>query len=64
VEGLDDIVDYREVDTSDPEVLRYWGICDGIYVNGEPHRPNEPPCTSDVLRQDLLDLAERKGRDA
>ena len=61
VEGLDDIVDYSEVDTSDPDVLLSWGISDGLYVEGEPHRPYEPPCTSDVLRQDLLEIAERKG---
>jgi hypothetical protein len=60
VEGLEEIVDYHEVDTSDPEVLRSWGISDGIYVEGEPYRPYEPPCTSDVLRQDLIELAARK----
>lgn len=60
VQGLDEVVEYREVDTSDPETLRRWGISDGLYVEGEPYRPYEPPCTSDVLRQDLLDLAERK----
>lgn len=57
VEGLDDDVDYREIDTSDPETLRKWGISDGLYVNGKPHRPYEPPCTSEVLRSDLLELA-------
>jgi GNAT superfamily N-acetyltransferase len=64
VEGLEDVVEYRELDTSDPEVMRKWGISDGVFVNGEPHRPHEPPCTSEVLRQDLLDLAgERRSRD-
>lgn len=60
VEGLDHIVDYREVDTSSQEALRLWGISDGIYVEGEPYRPHEPPCTSDVLRRDLIEMAERK----
>jgi len=57
VRDLEDIVDHCEVNTSDPEVLHSWGICDGIYVNGEPHRPYERPWTSDVLRQDLIELA-------
>jgi GNAT superfamily N-acetyltransferase len=58
VEGLEESVDYREVDASDPEALRSWGISDGLYVEGEPYRPYEPPCTCDVLRQDLLELAK------
>ncbi|MFH1501628.1 MAG: GNAT family N-acetyltransferase [Candidatus Eisenbacteria bacterium] len=61
VEGLDDIVDYVEYDASDPNVLSEWGISNGIYVEGEPHRPNEPPCTSAVLRDDILKLAREKG---
>jgi GNAT superfamily N-acetyltransferase len=60
VQGLDDIVDYREVDTSDPEIMRSWGISDGLFVEGEPYRPYEPPWTSEVLRQDLLELANHK----
>ncbi len=60
VEGLEDIVDYREIDTSDPDTRRSWGITDGLYVEGEPHRPYEPPCTTEVLRQDILDLVERR----
>jgi hypothetical protein len=64
-EGLDDIVDYREVDTSSRDALREWGISDGIYVEGEPYRPDEPPCTSEDLRRDLIELAERRrGADA
>jgi len=59
VAGLDDVVDYREIDTSDPDVLREWGISDGLYVNGEPYRPYEPPCTSEMLRNDLIELAEQ-----
>jgi hypothetical protein len=58
VEGLEEMVDYREVDASDPEALRSWGISDGLYVEGEPYRPYEPPCTCDALRQDLLELAK------
>jgi N-acetylglutamate synthase-like GNAT family acetyltransferase len=60
VAGLEDRVDYSEVDTSDPEVLRSWGISDGIFVEGEPYRSGEPPASSEVLRADLLELSRRK----
>ena len=59
VEGLDDIVEYRELHTSDPVVMHAWGIADGLFVEGERYRPNEPPWTSDVLRADLLDIAKK-----
>lgn len=60
VAGLEDIVDYMEVDTSDPATLRAWGISDGLFVDGEPHRPNEPPCTSEALREEILEIVGRK----
>lgn len=60
VAGLDDIVDYREYDTSDPNVLTEWGISMGVFVDGRPHRPDEPPCTSEVMRTDLLELARER----
>ncbi len=63
VDGLDDIVDYLEIDVTDPEVHREWGISNGIYIEGEEHRANEPPPTSDVLREDILKLWDAKKRD-
>jgi hypothetical protein len=60
IEGLGDIVEYLEVDTSTQEALSSWGISDGIYVEGEPYRPYEPPFTSDELRRDLIERAERR----
>ncbi|MBU1699907.1 MAG: GNAT family N-acetyltransferase [Candidatus Eisenbacteria bacterium] len=64
VEGLADLVNYIEMDTSDPEVLHAWGISNGIYIEGKPHRPYEPPLTSEALRDDILKihLAKRGGR--
>lgn len=61
VDGLDGIVDYQEIDVSDPDTLAEWGIIGGLYVEGEAHRPNEPPCSPDVLRRDILNLAKKKG---
>jgi hypothetical protein len=64
VAGLEDFIDYQEVDTSDRDTMVSWGISSGLYVEGEPFRPYEPPCTSDELRKMLLDLAQkqRQGR--
>jgi N-acetylglutamate synthase-like GNAT family acetyltransferase len=60
VDGLDDVVDYLEIDVSDANVHREWGISSGIYIEGEEHRADEPPPTSDVLREDILRLWETK----
>jgi GNAT superfamily N-acetyltransferase len=61
IEGLEDLIDYTEVDTADRGALAEWGISMGVFVEGKPHRPSEPPCSSEVLRQDLLELARSKG---
>ncbi len=63
-DGLGALVDYMEVDTSDPDVLAEWGIPQGTFVEGRPHRPYEPPFTSEVLRNDILELARAKGLDS
>lgn len=61
VEGIGSLVDYGEIDTSDRATLLGWGISMGIFLDGKPHRQDEAPCTSDVLRNDILELAERRG---
>jgi hypothetical protein len=60
IEGLEDQVEYMEFDGSDPEVRASWGISDGVYLDGEPYRPYDPPWESEVLRTDLLELMEKK----
>jgi len=60
VDGLGDIVDHREVDTTDRQTMLSWGISNGVFVEGQPYRPYEPPFTSEVLRRDLLELAAKK----
>jgi hypothetical protein len=62
VEGLEAMVDYREYDTSDPETMLSWGISSGLFVEGEPYRPCEPPCSSSQLRRDLINIAKAKSR--
>lgn len=61
VAGLECIVDYAEIDTSEREVLDEWGIPDGVYVDGQPHRAYEPPCSTEILREDILAIARAKG---
>jgi GNAT superfamily N-acetyltransferase len=61
VEGLEDIVEHREVDTSDPRALEEWGIVAGVYLEGEPLREYEPPPSTDVIRQDIIAAAGAKG---
>lgn len=34
---------FEEVDTSDPEVFREWGVMDGLYINGREMRTGPPP---------------------
>ncbi|MFH0778546.1 MAG: hypothetical protein V2A71_07945 [Candidatus Eisenbacteria bacterium] len=58
--GLEDIVDYTEVDTSVGKTMPFGGISNGLYVDGEHHRPYEAPCARDVLRSAILAIAKRK----
>jgi hypothetical protein len=60
VEGLSDAVDYLEVDTSDRAVMLSWGISAGVFLEGTPYRPYEPPFTSEMLRRDILEIAATK----
>lgn len=61
VDGLEAFAVLEEVDTSDQETLLEWGISTALFVDGKPHRPQEPPCSSEVLRSDLLAIAREKG---
>jgi len=59
--GLEGVADYIEVDTSDREALMSWGISGGIFLDGEPLRADEPPPSSEVIRQDVLEASRRRG---
>jgi len=54
VAGLDDLVAYEEIDTSDRAVMRSWGIDDGVYLDDKPFRPYEPPWTSEELKAAIV----------
>lgn len=60
VDGLEDIVDFMEVDTSVREKLLVWGVSDGILLEGEPYRSDGPPFSVEELRQEILGLSRKK----
>ena len=60
VSGIEDRVDYTEVDTSDKETMLSYGASDGIYLDGTPFRPDGPPFESEELRDEILRLYDEK----
>ena len=60
VEGLEDIVEFTEVDTSVRSNLLEWGISDGILLDGESYRSDGPPFTAEELRADIMNLYGKK----
>jgi hypothetical protein len=60
VEELRDLVDYTEIDTSDKEIRNNYGIDNGIFLEGEPYRPYEPPWPASELRAKIEELYKRK----
>jgi hypothetical protein len=63
VAGIEELVVYEEIDTSDRATLLSWGIEDGVLVDGEFRAG--PPLTRDWLRAEILRLSKEKseGRD-
>ncbi len=61
VEGLDSTVQYEELDTADRATMLSIGHSDGVFLDGEPFRPNGPPYTSDDLRAEIQWRFEAKG---
>jgi GNAT superfamily N-acetyltransferase len=61
VVGLDAVVDYHEVDTSERETMLAWGAEYGLFVDGEPFRTDGPPFSADELRAEIHAAFERKG---
>jgi len=58
VAGIDEKIRFREVDSNQREQLVEWGISTGTYLDGEPFRPDEPPFSSEDLRQEILSRIE------
>ena len=61
VQGIEDIVDYKEVHTSDRETQLEYGLgLEGIYLDGKPFRPDGPPFTTEELTAEIRTLYEPK----
>ena len=61
VRGIKDIVDYKEVHTSDSETQLEYGVgLDGIYLDGKSFRPDGPPFTTEELTAEIRTLYKRK----
>jgi GNAT superfamily N-acetyltransferase len=60
IRGLDDIVDYSEIDTSEGKIRDYYGIDNGTFLDGKPYRPYEPPWPASELRAEILKLYKAK----
>lgn len=59
VEGLNEMVEYHEVDT---QTILHLGQVGGIFLDGEPFKPYEPPCTSHELRAEIVRLYNQKAQ--
>ena len=61
VAGLEDIVEYRELDAPDSATILHLGKVGGIFLDGEVFQPYQL-CNGDALRAEIIRLYEQKGR--
>lgn len=61
VEGLDDIVEYIEVETPEQAKILHLGNVGGIFLDGEAFQPYQI-CNKDELRTEIIRLGEQKRR--
>jgi GNAT superfamily N-acetyltransferase len=50
-EEFGELVEFREIVTSDPSVLGEWGISDGLYIDGKQVRTGPPPSYDKIRRK-------------
>ena len=62
IKGLEDIVEYEEIDPPDSATYIHLGNVGGIFLDGKPFKPYEPPGDSDELQAEILRLYEQKGK--
>ena len=60
VVGLDDIVEYEEIDTSDRKTMLSWGLDDNVFLEDEEFMRFEPPWKPEELRAEIIQLHEQK----
>jgi len=59
VSGLERLVTYKEIDTSDRTTMLAWGIEDGVFLDDSPFEA-PPLWRSEDLRNELLRLSNHK----
>ena len=59
IDGLHDIVEYKEVDTPDHATILHLGKVGGIFLDGEVFKPYEI-CSINELREEIIRLYEQK----
>ncbi len=60
IEGMDDMVNYSEIDTSDKDTREFYGVDNLVMLDGEVYRPYEPPWNSEQLRQSIIEQYNSK----
>ncbi|MBN1943693.1 MAG: hypothetical protein JW849_10415 [Phycisphaerae bacterium] len=60
IKGLEDMVHYSEIDTSEKKVRNDYGIDNEIFLDGKPFRPYEPPWPASELRDSILEAYRKK----
>ncbi len=56
VAGLEDMVEYEELDPPEDATLLQLGTLGGIFLDGKAFKPYEPPSPSDEVRAEILRL--------
>lgn len=62
VEGLEDIVEYEEMEAPGSASILHIGHIGGIFINGRPYKPYEPPGDPGNLRAEILRVYEEKNK--
>lgn len=60
VKDIDHMVNYSEIDTSNPDIRKFYGLDIQVTLDGRIYRPWEPPWTAEQLRRDIIELYESK----
>ena len=60
VDGLEDIVEYEEFESPECATILHVGYVGGIFLDGKPFKPYEPPGFHEELRAEIIRLYEKK----
>ncbi len=60
IAGIEHMVNYSEIDTTDKAVKEKFGVDIQVYLDGSAYRPFEPPWTAETLKQNIIELYHQK----